>query len=104
MGLWVVCEFMQRTVNMNRTPSYISMYNNMQRKKTTPKNIMPKYVLTFSRLDFYMCCPLPIQIWCNRHLEIEPRHWLPVHYLDTGRSLSKTNKTSKILLNLYVVK
>lgn len=102
MGLWVVCESMQRTVNMNRTPSCISMYNNKQRKKQPQKNIMPKYVLTFSRLDFYMCGPLPIQIWCNRHLEIEPRHWLPVHYLDTGRSLSKTNQKQPNLYRIYM--
>lgn len=37
MGLWVVCESMQRTVNMNRTPSCISMYNNKQRKKQPQK-------------------------------------------------------------------
>lgn len=101
MGLWVVCESMQRTVNMNRTPSCISMYNNKQQKKPQ-KNKMPKYVLTFSRLDFYMCCPLPTQIWCNRHLEIEPRHWLPVHYLDTGRSLSKTNQKQPNLYRIYM--
>lgn len=37
MGLWVVCESMQRRVNMSRTPSCISMYDNKQRKKQPQK-------------------------------------------------------------------
>lgn len=49
MGLWVVCESMQRRVNRNRTPSCISMYNNKQQKKTPKKHnakICPNFLTT----------------------------------------------------------
>lgn len=50
MGLWVFCESMQRTVNMNRTPSCISMYNYKQKKKNKPQKqnakICPNFLMT----------------------------------------------------------